>query len=78
MDRTPLDSTTLSSAGYDTATGVLELEFRHAALYRYLAVPPSLYPDLLAADSKGRFFNRFIRNCFPHTLVAPAASAKTI
>ena len=78
MDRTPLDSTTLSSAGYDASTRVLELEFRHGALYRYLSVPASLYRDLLAADSKGRFFNRFIRDCFPYTLVATDATTKTI
>jgi hypothetical protein len=78
MDRTPIDSTTLASAGYDTAACLLELEFRGGAIYRYLSVPASLYRDLLAADSKGRFFNRFIRHCFPSYLVAPAVSAKTI
>jgi KTSC domain len=78
MDRTPLDSTTLASAAYDTTTGLLELEFRSGALYRYFSVPASLYCDLLAADSKGRFFNRFIRDGFPTPLVAPAVSAKTI
>jgi hypothetical protein len=78
MDRTPLDSTTLAAAAYDIATGVLELEFRSGALYHYFSVPLSLYPDLIAADSKGRFFNHSIRNCFPLARVAPAASAKTI
>ena len=78
MDRAPLDSTTLASAAYHPATRVLELEFRSGALYRYFSVPPSLYRDLLAADSKGRFFNRFIRDCFPYTLVATDATAKTI
>ena len=78
MDRTPVDSTTLASAGYDTAAGLLELEFRSGAIYRYLSVPASLYRDLLAADSKGRFFNRSIRYRFPTSLVASAVSAKTI
>lgn len=78
MDRTPLTSTTLASAAYDTTTCLLELEFRSGALYRYFSVPASLYRDLLAADSKGRFFNRFIRDCFPTTRVAPAAALKTI
>jgi KTSC domain len=78
MDRIPLDSSTLASAAFDTATGLLELEFCSGALYRYCSVPASLYHDLLAADSKGRFFNRFIRNRFPSTLVAPPAAPKTI
>lgn len=78
IDRIPLDSSTLASAAFDTTTGLLELEFRSGALYRYYSVPVSLYLDLLAAGSKGRFFNRFIRDCFPTTLVAPAAAPKTI
>jgi len=78
MDRTPVDSTTLASVGYDPVASLLELEFHSGAIYRYLPVPASLYRNLLAADSKGRFFNHFIRNRFPTYLVAPAASAKTI
>jgi hypothetical protein len=78
MDRTPLDSTILASAAYDIAAGVLELEFRSGALYHYFSVPLSLYRDLIAADSKGHFFNHSIRNCFPQARLAPAASAKTI
>jgi len=77
MDRTPLDSTTLASAAFDTATGLLELQFRSGAIYRYFSVPASLYRDLLAAASKGRFFNRFIRDRFPTALVVPPAH-KTI
>src|ERR1700722_3845731 len=71
MNRTAVDSTTLASAGYDIATNVLELEFRSGALYHYLSVPLSLYRDLLAADSKGRFFNHSIRNCFLQAKVSP-------
>jgi len=78
MDRTPIVSTTLASSGYDANTCLLELEFRSGAIYQYLSVPASLYRDLLAADSKGRFFNRFIRHCFPTYLIAPAVPAKTI
>jgi hypothetical protein len=75
-DRIPLVSTTLASAAYDPTTCLLELEFRSGALYRYFSVPAFLYRDLLAADSKGRFFNRFIRDRFLTTLVATAS--KTI
>jgi len=78
LHRTPLHSSTLASAAFDTATGLLELEFRSGALYQYHSVPFSLYRDLPIADSKGRFFNRFIRACFPTTLIAPAAIPKTI
>jgi hypothetical protein len=76
MDRTPLRSTTLASAAYDPISCLLELQFRSRALYRYSFVPASLYRDLLAADSKGRFFNRFIRDRFPTALAA--TGSKTI
>jgi len=78
MDRTPLNSSTLASAAYDATTCLLQLEFRSGALYQYFSVPASLYRDLLAADSKARFFNRFIRDRFPTTLLAPASVLKTI
>ena len=40
---------------------MLPLEFRNGAIYRYFEVPAALYAALLAADSKGTFFNRQIR-----------------
>jgi len=75
MERTTIPSTSLASAGYDRETLVLELEFRGGAIYRYRLVPSSVYRDLLAADSKGRFFNRFIRPNFASEFVAGGASA---
>jgi len=62
----PVDSTLLASVSYDGAGAILQLEFRDGAIYRYLAVPVAIHNDLLAADSKGTYFNRKIRNCFPY------------
>jgi KTSC domain len=59
-----MDSTTLARAAYDTSRNVLELEFRNGARYLYFAVPEAIYVCLLAASSKGAFFNRHIRNRF--------------
>jgi KTSC domain-containing protein len=75
MDRTPLDSTTIASAGYDPETRVLEVQFCGGAICRYHLVPCSIYRDLLAADSKGRFFNRSIRRNFACEPLAGKASA---
>ncbi|MGH9721406.1 MAG: KTSC domain-containing protein, partial [Bryobacteraceae bacterium] len=41
-----------------------ELEFHSGAIYHYFEVPLETYRELLQADSKGRYFNQHIRNCF--------------
>jgi hypothetical protein len=75
MDRTPVESTTIASAGYDPAALVLEVEFCSGSIYRYSLLPASVYRDLLAADSKGRFFNQFIRQNFACEPISGRASA---
>jgi hypothetical protein len=66
IERIALDSSTLASAGYLERTSTLEVEFRNGAVYRYFAVPPGVFEALLAAESKGAYFGRFIRNHFPY------------
>ena len=65
MKRTLIESSVLASAGYDSETAVLELEFRSGEVYRYFAVPPSVHAGLLAAPSAGRFFTQRIRDRYP-------------
>lgn len=62
MDRIPVDSTTLASVGYDAGTQLLELEFTSGRVYRYFDVPSETYDLLMAAASKGQFFNASIRD----------------
>ena len=61
---TTVDSTTLATIAYDAPARTLWLEFRNRAVYCYFDVPPAFYRDLLAAPSKGAYFNRNIRGCF--------------
>lgn len=61
MDRTPVSSTELASIGYQEATSVLEVEFRKGGVYQYFGVPAQIYDQLMAAPSKGSYFNRVIR-----------------
>lgn len=60
--RTAAPSTSLASVGYDSASEVMEIEFRSGALCRYFAVPADIYRELMHAESKGRFFSQRIRN----------------
>lgn len=62
MERVAVESETLASVGYEG--GTLELEFRDGPVYRYVDVPAAVHAQLMAADSKGRFFNARIRDRF--------------
>ena len=66
MQRTPVESTTLRSAGHDAQAAVLELQFRNGAVYQYLLVPQSVYQDLLGAPSKGGYFSQKIRGRYQY------------
>jgi hypothetical protein len=69
MNSTVVESTTLAALAYDDAREILHLEFRSGAWYRYYGVPAPVYEGLLAATSKGGYFNRAIRGRFPHSRV---------
>lgn len=62
--REPVESRSITSFGYHAGARVLEIEFRHGALYRYLAVPQALFEGLQKAESKGRYFSQKIRDHF--------------
>jgi hypothetical protein len=65
LRRAHIDSTSLSSVGYDPSHRVLEVEFRSGRVYRYFGVPPRRYEELLQADSAGRFLNAAIKGVYP-------------
>lgn len=62
MKITAVESSTLATVGYDEGSELLELEFRSGAVYCYFAVPAAVHESLLAAGSKGEYFNRAIRS----------------
>jgi hypothetical protein len=70
MQRVPLDSKAVVSAGYDAATEHLEIEFRNGRVYRYSGVPQGVFDFLIRARSKGGFVNRMIDGRYPHEEVS--------
>ena len=56
-------SSVLSAMTY-SREATLELVFRSGAVYRYFSVPPRVVEELIAATSKGAYFNRHVRNRF--------------
>jgi hypothetical protein len=65
-----VESTTLLTVSYDEARALLQLEFCSRAVYQYFSVPASVHQSLLAAPSKGRYFNQAIRRRFPYRLIS--------
>lgn len=66
MERVPVESTLLRSVGYDPVSETLELELRRGRIYQYFEVDEDVLRELLAADSKGRYFNAFIKDQYPY------------
>ena len=60
---TGLVSSVLAALTY-SHDATLELVFRSGAIYRYFSVPPRIVDELIAATSKGAYFNRHVRNRF--------------
>ncbi len=57
-----LDSSVISRAFYDAFARELDIVFTSGKPYRYFEVPSKVYRELMAAPSKGEFFNAYIRD----------------
>ncbi|MEO6602964.1 MAG: KTSC domain-containing protein [Polyangiaceae bacterium] len=64
MVRTPVESSSVASVGYDRAKCELEIEYLNGRTYRYLQVPPAAYRLLMQAPSVGEYVNRVIKPRF--------------
>jgi KTSC domain len=73
MRQVPVESSCIDSVGYENE--VLEVRFNDGGVYRYFEVPAQLYRQLLAAESKGRFFNVHVRDDYGYVQVARKKSA---
>ncbi len=61
-----VDSTSISSVGYDEATCELYVQFVESdATYVYYGVGPRTHRELVEAESIGGYFNRKIRPRYP-------------
>jgi len=62
MKRESVSSSVLRAIGYDSSSMTLEVEFTSGDVYQYSLVPEEQYLALMDADSKGTYFNAFIRD----------------
>jgi len=66
-----MPSTVIAAISYQAGTQVLEITFLSGAVYRYFRVPEEVYQAFKRARSKGKYFNRLIRERYEFTQVAP-------
>ena len=66
MERVPLESRAIASAGYDAETCVLELEFSSGRVYRFRDVPRGVYEWLLRVPNKGVYVSRSITSHYAY------------
>lgn len=64
MERTPVDSSNITSIGYDENSNTLEVEFHSGAIYQYFDVPFNVYQGVMDASSKGQYFAQHIKGYF--------------
>jgi len=57
----PLTSSNIKAAGYDSLRNELFVEFVSGPVYRYDAVPASIWNALLAAPSHGKFLREAVQ-----------------
>ena len=62
MDRIQVVSSNIHSVGYEADMEILEVEFTSGNVYQYFDVPESEYEGLMNAASKGKYFNRKIKD----------------
>jgi hypothetical protein len=71
IPRECVGSSAIVSIGYSKRRHILEIEFVNGAVYRYLAVAPSVYRDLMMADSKARHYVANIKGRYASVRVRP-------
>lgn len=65
IDLHPVDSTAISSIGYDEEYSILAIEFRESQeLWYYYGVPKDVYEALENADSIGGYYNDYIKGTY--------------
>lgn len=61
MNYVPVDSSTLSEVAYNEDSSTLSVRFKNGGEYEYSGVPASIYRDLLAAPSAGKYFDMHVK-----------------
>ena len=57
----PIDSSNILALGYNANTRTLRIEFKKNIYYDYLGPSPEVFQQMMASESKGKFFSANIK-----------------
>ncbi len=57
-----VDSTAIKEVGYNPDTFTLTVTFANGEVYEYMNVPQTVFNELMAAESKGSYFQKNIKD----------------
>ena len=66
IKRIPVASSNIASIGYNKEAQILEVEFHHGAIYRYVDVPEKVYKELMSSPSQGAYFMNELKDKFKY------------
>ncbi|AYL97191.1 KTSC domain-containing protein [Mucilaginibacter celer] len=70
MQRQRVQSSALSSVGYDPESRILELEFKESGdVWQYFGFPLATYKRFIESASLGHFFSKSIKGRYPELKV---------
>ena len=69
-----MPSTVIRDSQYDEDRKTLDIALVTGKTYRYFGVPQDVYDEFSVADSKGRFYNRYIRDGYKCIELTEASS----
>lgn len=64
----PVTSSNIAAIGYEK--GTLHIRFRSGNIYAYYHVPESIYNNLMAASSHGKYFHANIKGKYGDTQIS--------
>jgi len=67
IDMTPVKSSNIASVGYKD--GKMQVQFKGGGLYSYNNVPESVFSDMKAAGSVGKYFHAKVKGVYPFTKI---------
>jgi len=72
MKMTPVESSMISSVGYDRTKKILRVVFNSGAVWEYSGVPKKVFDELLASGSKGSYMRSSVLGVYPEGRVRRA------
>ena len=65
-----VESSFIDSIGYSDDDRILQIRFSTGGLYNYYNVEPYIYTAIMKADSKGSYFNEYIKGVYAYEKIA--------